>query len=101
MESDNLSHESLQLLPEEKMLSSNVEKHPRDLPAETGQRLKITSPYSPISLLETVRKFLEKILFSTLMTEIISRVLMRDEQFGDRPKSSMILEFAGFVESVK
>ena len=52
----------------------------------------LPTSYRPISLLDTVGKLCEKILFSRIMTEISSRGLLRKEQFGFRPGLSMTRE---------
>jgi hypothetical protein len=58
------------------------------------------SSYRSINLLDTVGKFFENILLSRILREINERGLLRDEQFGFRPKHSTTLQLARFVERV-
>jgi hypothetical protein len=60
----------------------------------------LTSSYRPISLLDTTGKLFEKILLSRIFHEVNGRGLLRDEQFGFRPKQSTELELARLVERV-
>jgi hypothetical protein len=46
-----------------------------------GKDPALPSSYRPISLLDTVGKFFNKILLSRIIAEINSRGLLRDEQF--------------------
>ena len=59
----------------------------------------LPSSYPPISLLDTIVKLLEKIALSRIRCEVSVRVL-RDEQFGFRPKHSTTLQLARIVERV-
>ena len=52
------------------------------------------STYRPISLLDTIDKLFEKILLVRILQVINERGLLRDEQFGFRPKLSMSLQLA-------
>jgi hypothetical protein len=58
------------------------------------------SSYRRISLLDTVCKLFEKILLSRVLREVNERGLLRDEQFGFRPKHSTTLQLARLVERV-
>jgi hypothetical protein len=51
----------------------------------------LPSSYRPISLLDKICKFFEKILLASILHEINVRGLMWDEQFGFRPKDSTSL----------
>jgi hypothetical protein len=55
--------------------------------------------YKPISLIDTVGKLFEKILFTRDLREVIERGLLRDEQYWFRPNSTT-LQLARFVERV-
>jgi hypothetical protein len=52
---------------------------------------------TPISLLDTVDKLFEKILLSRVPREVNERGLLRDEQFGFRPKHSTTLQLASLL----
>jgi hypothetical protein len=54
----------------------------------------------PISLLDTIGKVFEKILLRRILTELSERGLLRDEQFGFRPRHSTSLQLARLVERV-
>jgi hypothetical protein len=56
------------------------------------------SSYRPISLLDTFGKLFEKILLARILHAVNVRGLMRDEQFGFRPKHSTSLQVACLVE---
>jgi hypothetical protein len=60
----------------------------------------LPSSYRPISLLDTVGKLLEKILLNGVLKEVNKSGLLRDEQFGFRPRLSTTLQLARFVERV-
>jgi hypothetical protein len=78
-----------------------VWKHARVLPI-LKHRKHPTQPSScrPISLLDTVGIFFEKILLTRVLREVNERGLLRDEQFGFRPKHSTTLQLARLVEGV-
>jgi hypothetical protein len=57
------------------------------------------SSYRPISLLDTVGKLFEQMLLARVLREVSERGLLRDEQFGFRPKHST-LRLARLVERV-
>jgi hypothetical protein len=68
-----------------------VWKHARVLSIlKPGKDPTQPSSYRPISLLDTVGKLFEKILLTRILREVNERGLLRDEQFGFRPKHSMI-----------
>jgi hypothetical protein len=56
--------------------------------------------YQPISLLETIGQLLEKILQPRILSVVKGSGLLRDEQFGFRPKHSTALQLARLVERV-
>ena len=58
------------------------------------------SSYRPISLLDTIGKLFEKILLTRILHEVNVRGLMRDEQFGFRPRHSISLQLARLVERI-
>jgi hypothetical protein len=60
----------------------------------------LPSSYRPISLLDIVGKLLEKILLNGVLKEVNKSGLLRDEQFGFRPRLSTTLQLARFVEKV-
>jgi hypothetical protein len=58
------------------------------------------SSYRPISLLDTVGKLFEKILLTRVLREVNERGLLRDEQFGFRPRHSTALLLARLAKRV-
>jgi hypothetical protein len=56
--------------------------------------------YRPIILLDTIGMVFEKILLRRILTEVNERGLLRDEQFGFRPRHSTSLQQARLVERV-
>jgi hypothetical protein len=78
-----------------------VWKHARVISIlKPGKDPALPSSYRPISLLETIGKVFEKILLSTILSEVSERGLLRDEQFCFRPKHSTSLQLARLVESL-
>jgi hypothetical protein len=78
-----------------------VWKHARVLPIlKPGKDPTLPPSYRPISLLDTVGKLFEEILPSRVLREVNERGLLRDEQFGFRPKHSTTLQLARLVERV-
>jgi hypothetical protein len=76
-------------------------KHARVLPIlKPGKNLTLPYSYRPISLFDTVGKFFEKILLTRVLREVNESGLLRDEQFGFRPKHSTTLQVDRFVERV-
>jgi len=65
-----------------------------------GKDPALPSSYQPISLLDAIRKLFEKILLSRILHEVSERGLMRDEQFGFRPRHSTSLQLARLVERI-
>ena len=65
-----------------------------------GKDPALPSSYRPISLLDTIGKLFEKILLTKIQFEVCKRGLMRDEQFEFRPRHSMSLHLARFVERI-
>ena len=58
------------------------------------------SSYRPISLLDTIGKLFEKILLTRILYEVGERGLLRDEQFGFRPRHGTSLQLARLVERI-
>ena len=58
------------------------------------------SSYRPISLLDTIGKLFEKIMPTRIVYELGQHGLLRDEQFGFRPRHSTSLQLARFVERI-
>jgi hypothetical protein len=58
------------------------------------------SSYRPISLLDMIGKLFEKILLARILHEVNVRGLIRDEQFGFRPKHSTSLQLACLVDRI-
>ena len=65
-----------------------------------GKDPALPSSYRPISLLDTIGKLFEKILLARISHEVSVRGLMRDEQFGFRPRDSTSLQVARLVERI-
>ena len=65
-----------------------------------GKDPPLPSYYRPISHLDTIGKVFENILLSRILSEVSRRVLLRDEQFGFRPKHSTSLQLARLIERV-
>jgi hypothetical protein len=66
-----------------------------------GNDPTLPSSNRPISLLDTVGKFFEKILLTRALRELNKSGLMRDEEFGRRPRRSTSLQLARLVERAK
>jgi hypothetical protein len=58
------------------------------------------SSYRPISLLDTVGKLFEKILLIRILHQVGECGLLRNEQFGFRPRHSTSLQLARLVERI-
>jgi hypothetical protein len=67
---------------------------------KAGKDSSLPSQYRPIRLLDTINKLFEKILRNTILSEASGRGLLRDEQFGFKPKHSTSLQLARLVERV-
>ena len=65
-----------------------------------GKDPALPSSYRPISLLDTIGKLFEKVLLSRILHEVSVRGLMRDEQFGFRPRHNTSLQLARLVERI-
>jgi len=65
-----------------------------------GKDPAMPSSYRTISLLDTIGKLFEKILLSRILYEVSGRGLLRDEQFGLRPKHSTAVPLAHLVARV-
>ena len=58
----------------------------------------LPSSYRPISLWDAIGKLFEKILLARILHKVSERGLMRDDQFGFRPRHSMSLQLARLFE---
>jgi hypothetical protein len=58
-----------------------METHLRDIHPDTRKEPALPSANRPISLVDTIVKFFEKILLSRILGKISGRGLLRDEQF--------------------
>jgi hypothetical protein len=65
-----------------------------------GKDSALPSFYRPISLLDTNGKIFEKILLARILHEVNERCLLRDEQFGFRPRHSTSLQLVRLVERI-
>jgi len=63
-----------------------------------GKDPTLPSSYRPISLLYTIGELFEKILLVRILKVVNERGLLRDEQFGFRPKHTTSLQRASLVE---
>jgi hypothetical protein len=78
-----------------------VWKHASDISIlKPNKDSSLPSSYRPISLPDTIGKVFEKNLLSKILSEVYERGLLRDEQFGFRPKHSTYLQVARLVESL-
>jgi len=74
-------------------------KHARVISVlKPGKDPALPSSYRPISLLDTIGKLFEKILLARILHKVSERGLMRDEQFGFRPRHSTSLQLTRLVE---
>jgi hypothetical protein len=67
---------------------------------KAGKDPALSSPYRPINLLDVFGKLFERILLARILREVSERGLMRDEQFGFRPRHSTSLQLARLVERI-
>jgi hypothetical protein len=67
-----------------------------------GKDPALPSSYQPMSLWDSIGKLFEKILLARILHEVSERGcgLMRDEQFGFRPRHSTSLQLARLVERI-
>ena len=65
-----------------------------------GKDPALPSSYRPISLLDTIGKLFENILLARILYAANERALLRDEQFGFRPRPSKSLQLARLVERI-
>jgi len=76
-------------------------KHARGISIlKPGKYKAQPSSYRPITLLDTIGKLFEKILLVRILQVVKERGLLRDEQFGFRPKYSTSLQLARLVERI-
>jgi len=65
-----------------------------------GKDPTLPSSYRPISLLDAIGKLFAMILLARILHEVSERGLMRDKQFGFRPRHSTSLQQAHLVERI-
>jgi len=83
------------------VLRTQVWKHVRVISVlKPGKDPALPSSCRPISLLDTIGKLSEKILLAKVLQVVSERGLMRDEQFGFRPRHSTSLQLAHIVERI-
>ena len=80
------------------MLPTCVETRLRDLHPETREGPVQPSSYRPISLLDMVGNLFDKHILARILIEVSGRMVLRDDQFGFRPKHSTALQLARLVE---
>jgi hypothetical protein len=79
----------------------SVWKHARVISIlKPGKIPALPSFYQPISLFDTIGKLFEKILKARIIHEVSERGMLRDEQFGFRPRHSTSLQLARLVERI-
>jgi hypothetical protein len=79
----------------------NTWKHARVISIlKPGKNPALPSSYRPINLLDTIVKIFEKILLARILHEVSERGLLRDEQFGFRPRHSTPLQLARLIERI-
>ena len=78
-----------------------VWKHARVISILKAQKdPSLPSSYRPISLLEKMGKLCETILLTRILNQVSKRGLMRDDQFGFRPRHRTSLQLARLVERI-
>jgi hypothetical protein len=60
------------------VLPNSMETRPRNFHTETRKKPSLPSSYRPISLLDTIGKLFERILFSRIVNEVSGRELLHD-----------------------
>ena len=65
-----------------------------------GKDPALPSSYRPITLLDTIGNLFEKILLARILHVVSERGLMRDEQYGFRPRHGTSLNLASLVERI-
>jgi hypothetical protein len=65
-----------------------------------GKDPALPSPYRPISLLDTIGKIFEKIILARILHKVSERGLLRDEQFGFRPRHITSLQLSCIVQRI-
>jgi hypothetical protein len=78
-----------------------METRSRGFHTEAGKDPTLPSSCRPTSLLDTVGKLFQKILLATVLRQVSERGLLRDEQFGFRPRPNTTLQRARLFERVK
>jgi hypothetical protein len=77
----------------------SVWKHARVISIlKPGKNPALSSSYRPINLLDTIGKLFKKILLARILHAVSERGLLRDEQFGFRPRHSTSLQLTRLVE---
>ena len=78
-----------------------VWKHARVISIhKPGKDPALSSSYRPIILLDTISKLFENILLARILNEVNVRGLLRNEQFGFRPKHITSLQLASLFERI-
>jgi len=77
-----------------------VEARLSDSILKPGKTPALPSSYLPISLLDAIGKLFEKILLVRILQVVNECGLMRDDQFGSRPRHSTSLQLARLVERI-
>jgi len=67
---------------------------------QPGKDPALLSSYRSISLLDTISKLFEKIILARILHEVNVHGLLRDEQFGFRPRHRTSLQLARLVERI-
>jgi hypothetical protein len=79
----------------------NMWKHARVISIlKPGKDAALPSSHRPISLLDTIGNILEKIILARILPEVSERGLLRDEQFGFRPRHSTSLQLTRLFERI-
>jgi hypothetical protein len=75
-------------------------KHTRVISILKPEDQALATSYRPINRLDTSGKLFEKILLARILHELSERGLMREEQFGFRPRHSTPLQLACLFERI-
>ena len=67
---------------------------------KSGKDPALPSSYRPISLLDTIGKLYENILLARILHVVNELGLLRDEEFGFRPRHSTSLQLGSLVERI-
>ena len=77
-----------------------MEARSGDIYPQTKKDSALPSFYRPISLLARIGKLFEKNSLARILSVVSDRGLMREEQFGFRPRHSASLQLARLVERI-